>query len=116
MCLAQSVHQYIGIDKRWKQNHDVHENALIPQARHVARNIDSLSKMRSSLTLGFILTTLVSGASSAQPVPIEGIAHVGFRTGDLEKARSYYTGLLGFQQAFELKAKDGGIASAFFKV
>ncbi|MGH9613051.1 MAG: VOC family protein, partial [Bryobacteraceae bacterium] len=72
--------------------------------------------MRSVIPFGLILSAFAVSAASAQPVPIEGIAHVGFRTGDLEKARAYYTDVLGFQQAFELKTKDGGIASAFFKV
>ena len=72
--------------------------------------------MRSVIPFGLILSAFAVSAASAQPVPIEGIAHVGFRTGDLEKARAYYTDMLGFQQAFELKTKDGGIASAFFKV
>lgn len=52
----------------------------------------------------------------AQDLPVTALAHVGFLTSDLDKARQFYTGVLGYEQAFALKNAQGGIAMAFFKV
>ena len=52
----------------------------------------------------------------AAELPLTGIAHVGFAVSDLEKARAFYTGVLGYEQAFEIKKPDGQIEMAFFKV
>ena len=48
-------------------------------------------------------------------VPIVGLAGVAFRTSDLTKARAYYTGVLGFPEAFSLKSPSG-VTSVYFKV
>jgi catechol 2,3-dioxygenase-like lactoylglutathione lyase family enzyme len=64
----------------------------------------------------FLSFLLLAGVGFAQELPITGLAHVGFRVSDLEKARGFYTGVLGYQQAFELKNKNGGTALAFFKI
>src|SRR5260370_1637301 len=57
---------------------------------------------------------VLAGVAWGQPLPLEGIACAGFRVSDLERSRAYYTGRLGYQQAFELKNTSG--TSAFFKV
>ncbi|MBI3695492.1 MAG: VOC family protein [Acidobacteria bacterium] len=62
------------------------------------------------------LVAFVAAVSLAAELPISGIAHIGFAVSDLEKARSFYTGVLGFEQAFEIKKPDGKIEMAFFKV
>jgi catechol 2,3-dioxygenase-like lactoylglutathione lyase family enzyme len=59
---------------------------------------------------------LFCGAAFAEELPLLGLAHVGFRVGDLEKARAFYHGVLGYDEAFDLKAPDGHIAVAYFKV
>lgn len=59
---------------------------------------------------------LVLGISAAEELPIKGIAHLGFRVGDLEKARAFYTGILGYQEAFATKDAEGKTTMAFFKV
>lgn len=64
----------------------------------------------------FLLIGLAAGVGFAAELPITGIAHVGFAVSDLEKARAFYTGVLGFDQAFEIKKPDGRIEMAFFKV
>jgi catechol 2,3-dioxygenase-like lactoylglutathione lyase family enzyme len=51
----------------------------------------------------------------APEVPIVGLAGVAFRTSDLAKARAYYTGVLGFPEAFTLNSPSG-VASVYFKV
>jgi catechol 2,3-dioxygenase-like lactoylglutathione lyase family enzyme len=53
---------------------------------------------------------------SATDLPILGLAGITFQVTDLESARRYYQGLLGFQEAFTLKDGAGRIASVFFKV
>jgi lactoylglutathione lyase len=52
----------------------------------------------------------------AEDLPIAGLAHIGVKTTDLEKARSFYTGVLGYEQAFEMKDASGAVSTAFFKV
>ena len=54
-------------------------------------------------------------APSNPEVPIVGLAGVAFRTSDLTKARAYYTGVLGFPEAFSLKSPSG-VMSVYFKV
>ena len=49
-------------------------------------------------------------------LPILGLAGVTFRSSNLDKARGYYQGVLGFQEAFTLKDASGQVASVFFKV
>src|SRR5438552_3080512 len=49
-------------------------------------------------------------------LPILGLAGITFRVSDLDNARRYYEGVLGFREAFTLKDATGGIASLFFKV
>ena len=63
-----------------------------------------------------LLCLFALGLAAAEELPITGIAHVGFRVSDLEKARSFYTGILGYQEAFALKDDSGKISMAFFKV
>lgn len=62
--------------------------------------------------LVFLLTLPLAGAE----LPLTGIAHVGFAVTDLEKARTFYTGVLGFEEAFRISKPDGGVEMAFFKV
>jgi len=59
---------------------------------------------------------LAVGLSAADALPITGLAHVGFRVSDLEKARAFYTGVLGYHEAYNLKDSTGRVALAFFKV
>ena len=59
----------------------------------------------------WMVLLLLPAAAAAQPLPIEGIAHVGFRVADLEKTGAFYTGVLGLPLAF--KTSDG---SQFFAV
>ena len=45
-----------------------------------------------------------------------GIANITFKVTDLDKARAYYKGILGFVEAFDLKDRSGKVTSAYFKV
>jgi catechol-2,3-dioxygenase len=53
---------------------------------------------------------------AAENLPIGGISHVGFRVADVEKTRTFYTGVLGFQQAFDQKDAAGKVTLAVFKI
>ena len=59
-------------------------------------------------------------APSTEPamsdLPILGLAQVTFKVSDLNKSRGYYTGVLGFSEAFDLKDTSGNVTSAYFKV
>ena len=50
-------------------------------------------------------------AAAAQPLPIQGIAHVGYRVHDLAATAAWYTDVLGYPRAFV--ASDG---SVFYRV
>lgn len=63
-----------------------------------------------------LLLALILVPAFAAELPLTGIAHIGFAVSDLEKARSFYTGVLGFEQAFDIKKADGAVEMAFFKV
>ena len=70
-----------------------------------------------------VLLTLFGGAMSAQQpsapaadLPLLGLAGITFRVSDLDRARRYYQGVLGFREAFTLKDARGDVASVFFKV
>ncbi len=66
----------------------------------------------------YLLLLLVLGAtlSAGGDLPITGLANVGFRVGDLEKARQFYTGVLGYEEAFALKDTGGRVERADFKI
>ena len=62
---------------------------------------------------------LAQGANpSSKPArpKIFGIAHYATRVTDLEQARAFYTGFLGFAEPFCLKNPDGAVTMAFIKV
>jgi catechol 2,3-dioxygenase-like lactoylglutathione lyase family enzyme len=59
----------------------------------------------------FILALTCATTLIAQPLPLEGIAHVAYRVHDLDKSEAYYSGILGLPRAF--RTTDG---AAFYKV
>jgi catechol 2,3-dioxygenase-like lactoylglutathione lyase family enzyme len=57
------------------------------------------------------------GADSPPEGPrITGLAHIAYYVTDLNRARGYYEGFLGFQEAFALKNPDGSDHAAFVKI
>jgi catechol 2,3-dioxygenase-like lactoylglutathione lyase family enzyme len=56
------------------------------------------------------------GASGSGNVPLVGIANVTFKVSNLAKARSYYQGVLGLPEAFDIKDASGKVTSAYFKI
>jgi catechol 2,3-dioxygenase-like lactoylglutathione lyase family enzyme len=55
-------------------------------------------------------------ARPADDLPILGLAGITFRVSSLERARGYYTGVLGFAEAFSHRNAAGQVTSVFFKV
>ena len=89
--------------------------------------------MNANLKRGIFLaallavTSLTQAADPASPRPatpvarpaIVGVAHIGLKTDNLEAARKFYTGILGFQEPFSLdKTLDEGtgLLLTYFKV
>jgi len=57
-----------------------------------------------------------SAPAAAGDVPIVGIAGITFRVSDLDKARRYYSGVLGLAEAFTTTDATQHATSVFFKV
>ncbi len=61
--------------------------------------------------------TLISFAAIAPKRPrLSGVAHMALYVSDIEKARAFYGGWLGFQEPYDLKNTDGSLSLTFFKV
>jgi catechol 2,3-dioxygenase-like lactoylglutathione lyase family enzyme len=58
---------------------------------------------------------LLCGIACAEDLPLLGLAHVSIRVSDLEKARAFYGGVLGLEEAFDIP-RDDGVLVAYFKV
>jgi catechol 2,3-dioxygenase-like lactoylglutathione lyase family enzyme len=72
--------------------------------------------MAPQLPLRCLAALILSGlACQAQDLPLTGISHVNFRVSDMEKARAFYTGLLGYPQAFST-GRNGAVGTAYLKV
>src|SRR5207244_12281434 len=68
-----------------------------------------------------VAQTGASGALSAAPTrpKIVGVAHIGLRTDNLDAARKFYMGVLGFKEPFRLDkepAEGTGLLLTYFKV
>ena len=69
-----------------------------------------------------LLAVMTAGLTAQGPpvpagdIPLAGLAGITFRVSDLDKARRYYQGVLGFPEAFSIKDAQGRVASVFFKV
>lgn len=47
---------------------------------------------------------------------ITGVAHIALYVADVEKSRTFYKGLLGFAEPFDLKNADGSLSLTFIKI
>src|SRR3954471_21689821 len=62
---------------------------------------------------------LCAVAAAAQEMPrprITGVAHIALYVHDMDKAREFYHGLLGYDEVFRLDNKDGSLSLTFVKV
>jgi catechol 2,3-dioxygenase-like lactoylglutathione lyase family enzyme len=75
--------------------------------------------MKSTLKWLAILLVILArwtvGSEVKRP-KILGVAHMAFYVSDLQKTRAFYKDLLGFEEPFTLKGKDGADRIAFIKV
>ncbi len=79
--------------------------------------------MRRSRSFSGALWILISFFSITKTTPalaedhlVTRLAGASFKVADLEKARQFYTGILGLEEAFNLKDSNGVVQSIFFKV
>jgi lactoylglutathione lyase len=67
-----------------------------------------------------LVTLLVSPSAMRQPraarPKILGVAHMAVYVSDLQKARAFYSGVLGFEEPFTLPKPDGSVEIAFIKI
>jgi len=63
-----------------------------------------------------ISVLLAAAVSAGQQLPITGLAHAGFLVSDLDKARQFYSGILGYEEAFDLKNEQGQVLLTYFKI
>ena len=79
--------------------------------------------MRLSRSLGTAIWILIGLFSITNTTPALAEDHLAtrvagesFKVADLEKARQFYAGILGLEEAFDLKDSNGVVQSIFFKV
>ena len=61
--------------------------------------------------------TATSAMAADPPRPkITGLAHVALFARDVDKSRAFYKDLLGYQEPFDLKNRDGSLALTFIKI
>jgi lactoylglutathione lyase len=77
--------------------------------------------MAAAAIVAAIAATWSTAPAAQQPrpaddLPILGLAGITFKVSSLERARGYYTGVLGFSEAFSLRNTAGEVTSVFFKV
>ena len=58
----------------------------------------------------------MEGQPAADSAKNSGVAHIAIFSKDVEASRRFYTGLLGYQEAFDLKNPDGSPSLTFFKI
>ncbi|MDZ4798287.1 MAG: VOC family protein [Bryobacteraceae bacterium] len=68
------------------------------------------------LVAAVVAASLLANAQDVPRPKITGVAHIALYVKDVEKARNFYTGLLGYQEVFDLKNPDGSLSMTFVKV
>jgi catechol 2,3-dioxygenase-like lactoylglutathione lyase family enzyme len=58
----------------------------------------------------------LSAKSQSQEPSILGLAHVGLAVTDIDRAKQFYDGMLGFDMGFDLKKPDGSLFLQYYKV
>src|ERR1035437_11031354 len=72
-----------------------------------------------AIAISFAMSAIAPSAVSfgqASQAHVTGMAHMAYYVSDLKKARDYYQGFLGFQEAFTLKNPDGSDHVVFVKI
>lgn len=72
--------------------------------------------MKRMFVLLLIGCSLGRVAEAAEHLPLLGLARVTIRVSDLSQTRAFYSGVAGFDDAYDIRKSDGSIAAAYFKI
>ncbi len=72
--------------------------------------------MKKFLVLLLLGCCLCGVPALASQLPLLGIAQVSIRVSNLDRARAFYSGVTGFDEAFDVRNSGGSVAAAYFKV
>lgn len=99
---------------------------MLTQYKSIARNLRGehqrwmtkldLLRIAVFILLAATLSSAGWGAGQAKEPRILGVAHIAYYVSDLDKARAYYEGFLGFQEAFSTKEIDGSTRVVYIKI
>ncbi len=87
-------------------------------SHYVSRAALLVRRNAPPLLIATLAGLLVPGfpVAGAEPLPITRLAQISFQVSDLQKASQYYTGLMGFEETFQVKDAQGRPGSVYFKV
>src|SRR5258708_5251159 len=64
----------------------------------------------------FVVRAQTPPAKEIKRPPIVGLSHIALNTDDIDASRKFYTGMLGFEEAFSMNKPDGTLMLTNFKV
>ena len=64
----------------------------------------------------FLADAQTPAANEIKRPPIVGVSHIALNTDDMDASRKFYTGMLGFEEAFSMNKPDGSLMLTNFKV
>ncbi len=67
-------------------------------------------------TFLFVASAQVPANKDVKRPPIVGVSHIALNTDNMDAARKFYTGMLGFEEAFSMNKPDGSVMLTNFKV
>lgn len=65
---------------------------------------------------GVLVGAILLDPSLAQNARVHGLNHVGLVVPDFDKAFAYYTGKLGFREAYTIRRADGSVQLAYLQL
>src|SRR5262249_4183345 len=110
-----AIHQNL-CSGRWLIRRD-QQPQWIPQALCGPASVANLRCNKGKNMRNALLILLAAGAPALAEEPlITRLGGVTFTVASLDKARQFYTELLGLDEAFDIKDASGKVQGAFFKV
>src|SRR5258708_14195289 len=64
----------------------------------------------------FLADAQTPAANEIKRPPIVGVSQIALNTDDMDASRKFYTGMLGFEEAFSMNKPDGSLMLTNFKV
>src|SRR5215472_12587962 len=79
---------------------------------------DAVVGMKCAVVALLVLIRIaaVQAAAPSNRPRILGVAHMALYVSDLEKARQFFEGFLGYQEPYTLKREDGSVRIVFIKI